>query len=238
MVENHNWPDRYEKVLEEHLPVYRQLPPKLQQRLRGLTLFFLDEKYFEACGDLDEVTEDMAVMISAQACLLLLNHHHSCYPKLRSILVYPASYKATDHEGGEQERLGESWDSGSVVLSWDHTRYGANNPSDGHNVAIHEFAHQLDQADGNADGAPNLSVTANCYRVWAAVLGKAYKKLLKKVESRQKTVIDEYGATNPAEFFAVATETFFEKPIPLKKRYPELYEELSTFYGIDWFEQD
>ena len=133
---------------------------------------------------------------------------------------------------GPQGRLGEAWTSGVVVLSWDDVQLGAADVRDGHNVVLHEFAHQLDQEDGSADGAPILP-RRSMYSAWGRVLGAEYEELREAAETGKKSVLDAYGATEPAEFFAVATEAFFEKPIQLKKKHPELYEELKSFYGQD-----
>jgi len=127
--------------------------------------------------------------------------------------------------------LGESWDHGRVILSWDDVEKGAADFSDGHNVVLHEFAHQLDSLSGSTNGAPVLR--RNSYKSWASVLTQNYEDLQQRSVRAQKTVMDEYGTTNPAEFFAVATETFFEKPLQLKDRRPELYEELATYYAVD-----
>ena len=127
---------------------------------------------------------------------------------------------------------GQSWSSGSVVLSWDNTSTGADNAKDGRNLVLHEFAHQLDQADGKADGAPALG-SHEQYQRWQKVCTRVFTDLREKVERGNKTVIDDYGATNPAEFFAVATETFFEKPHQLNKRRPELYVLLSEYYRVN-----
>ena len=111
-------------------------------------------------------------------------------------------------------------------------RAGASDINDGHNVALHEFAHQLDQEDGAADGAPILDRRSR-YVAWARVLGAEYEQLRQSSRKGKKSVLDRYGATNPAEFFAVATECFFEKPIPMKRKHPELYDELKEYYRQD-----
>jgi Mlc titration factor MtfA (ptsG expression regulator) len=136
-------------------------------------------------------------------------------------------------------RLGEAWESGAVVLAWDAVQAGAANPDDGHNVVFHEFAHQLDFEDGRTDGAPLLGTDVpwyrrkNRYQMWARVLGDEYERLRANVEAGESTAIHEYGATNPAEFFAVATEFFFERPRHMQLRCAELYEELKQFYKQD-----
>ncbi len=219
--------------LGKDFPTFLKLPESLRDELEGLIHVFLNEKSFEACGGIEEVTGHMRRVVAAEACLLLLNRKHDYYRKLRSILIYPTAYKASSGDGSDSVRLGESWGSGSVVLAWDSVVTGGRNDEDGSNVSIHEFAHQLDQVDGAGDGVPELPNGKGSYREWAQVFSKAFEKFQKKLEKRRKTVIDPYGATNPAEFFAVATETFYEKPKQLKEKYPEVYEQLQNYYNVD-----
>ena len=161
-------------------------------------------------------------------------------PGLRSILVYPSSFFApsefVDEAGvvheGDEARLGEAWMRGAVILSWDDVRRDARDFQDGHNVTLHEFAHQLDQQDGSFDGAPLLERISH-YRSWARILMKEYRALGQAAERGQETLIDQYGATNPAEFFAVITEEFFERPKALHEKHPELYAELKKFFRQD-----
>jgi len=186
------------------------------------------------------------VLIAAQACLLLLHRDTECYPRLRSILVYPSSYIAKtwhwQNDGaiteGYQARGGESWPHGAVVLAWDGAVAGAVEPDKNRNLVLHEFAHQLDQEDGVADGAPLLSGpgffhTLRRYRAWARVLSEEFQQLRRVAEAGSETVLDTYGAQNPAEFFAVATEAFFENPRRLEERHPALYAELKEFHRQD-----
>ena len=207
---------------------------------------FLGEKHFEGCAGL-VLTDEIKLTIAAQACLLLLHRDMDYYPGLQSILVYPSTYFAntTRHrEAGVLEetrhsRLGEAWHSGAVVLAWDAVRNGAANPEDGHNVVLHEFAHQLDFEDGSADGAPLLGGDGPFWKrpakyiTWAKVLSEEFKQLQATVEFQKHSILDAYGATNAAEFFAVATEFFFEKPHALQQKHPELYAELKSFYKQD-----
>jgi Mlc titration factor MtfA (ptsG expression regulator) len=225
------FPDAWLEFLEQNLPVYTRLSAACREQLHRYVQWFLAEKRFEGCGGL-EVTDEIRVTIAAQACLLLLNRAVACYPRLRVVLVYPGAYVAGAREGNRSVRLGESWGRGQVVLSWDDVKRGGVNFRDGHNVAMHEFAHQLDQEDGAADGAPILA-ERSAYSAWARVLSGEFEKLQRRTAKGRKTVMDEYGATNPAEFFAVATETFFEKPKAMRKKHPALYEELRKFYRTD-----
>ncbi len=225
------------EFLEKNVRIYRHLPTPLKEELHGHMQVFLHEKNFEGCGGL-ELTDEIKVTVAAQACLLLLNRKTNYYPKLTSILIYPSTYivKNERDETGlviqEQLHLGESWETGMVVLAWDEVLQGAYNSHDGSNVVLHEFAHQLDQEDGEADGTPILEKRSQ-YQSWARVLSNEFTKLQKKSFNRLTTVMNDYGATDACEFFAVATETFFERSQELKLQYPELYEELKSYYKVD-----
>jgi Mlc titration factor MtfA (ptsG expression regulator) len=228
--------ENYVEILEKNLPPYKSLTGGERERLHGLINVFLADKNFEGCGGL-ELTDEIRVTIAAQACMLLLNRETRVYPRLRTILVYPDTYVARNEGLFGQDtrhpvRLGESWHGGIVVLAWNSVKSGAANFDDGLNVAIHEFAHQLDQEDGVADGAPALD-RGSAYRTWARVFQHEYEALQESIGRGGKSVLHEYGATNPAEFFAVATESFFEKPEQLKKKNPELFEELKSYYHTD-----
>ena len=222
--------------LASDFPLYLSLPHHLQQELEGLIHVFISEKAFEPCGGLDQVTPHMQRVIAAQACLLLLRKPHNLYASLRTIRLYPEAYIATGENGEQSLRLGESWTTGSVVLAWSSVISGGRNTADGHNVTIHEFSHQLDQADNAGDGVPLLE-TRGCYKEWATIMKPEFEQLIKRTNQNKPSVIDSYGATNPAEFFAVATETFYEKPQQLQEKHPELYGLLTKYYGVnplDW----
>ncbi len=233
------FPPHWCRIIEQNVPYYRFLPPDDRRELQGLIQVFLAEKRFEGCGGL-RMTDEIRVTVAAEACILLLHRDTDFYPGLYSILVYPDAYVAPSSGHGRmgtvtedlEVRLGESWNRGAIVLSWNDTLHGAADIHDGHNVVFHEFAHQLDMEDGLADGAPRLPKPA-MYTTWARVLGREYRTLIDSIEHRQRTLLDRYGATNPAEFFAVITEFFFEKPIELKGLHPELFEELKRFYRQD-----
>jgi Mlc titration factor MtfA (ptsG expression regulator) len=236
----------WNQILERNFPLDQRLPPDDRRKLRRRIQIFVAEKNFEGAGGL-EMTDEIRVTIAAQACLLLLHRDAYDYPHLSSIIVYPAAYRAHSRERTEfgavteheQVRLGEAWNVGAVVLSWNDVRYGAADFHDGHNVVLHEFAHQLDMENNAADGAPVLP-RRSMYVAWARVLGSEYEHLQRDVAHQHRTVMDGYGATNPAEFFAVATETFFEKPLQLREKHPELYEQLREFYEQDpatWLER-
>ena len=234
-----SFPPAWLEILQRNMAYYRQLSPEDQAELRGHIQVFLAEKRFEGCGG-QAITDEVRVTIAAQACVLLLHRETDYYPRMRSILVYPHRYVATHQQRlpdgtvleGVQTRLGESWHRGPVVLSWDDVLNGAADIHDGHNVVFHEFAHQLDSEYGANEGAPALP-RRSMFIAWARVLGHEYEHLLEDLKQHRKTFIDAYGATNPAEFFAVVTETFFEQPVQLRRRHPELYEQLVAFYQQD-----
>ena len=203
---------------------------ELREELGGIVQILRAEKRFEACGGLTEVTGEMKMVILAQAALLLTGRAQGFFPRLRSILVYPDTYMA-DREGeGHEARLGESWGSGSVVLAWRSVVAGGRNDEDGQNVVLHEFAHQLDQDDGAADGLPLLADGMR-HAEWAAAFVRSYERFCDEVEEGRDTFLDPYGATNPAEFFAVATETYFEKRRRMEREEPEVFRQLEVYYG-------
>ena len=229
-------PDRLANLLQI-VPFYSQLTPEQQRQLQGHTQVFLVEKQFIGCSGL-QVTPEMRFTIAAIASLLLLSKQGNYFPKLRSILVYPGAYwvTSTTTNGSVVEevrvaRLGESWSKDQVVLAWDQVQYDMRHWADGRNVVLHEFAHQLDQADGTAEGVPILALPVD-YEAWGQVMTDEYQQLRRVVKRGGHTVIDGYGATNPAEFFAVATETFFEKPRQLQQRHPLLYDQLRHYYRL------
>jgi MtfA peptidase len=211
----------------------------MQTELDGLIQVFLAEKSFEGAGGL-QVTDEIRLAIAAQACILLLGREPRFYPGLDAIIVYPHAYVSRMGRRGPdgtvsdapEVLLGESWRQGALVLSWDDAGRGAADIHDGHNVVFHEFAHQLDSEDGQADGAPLLE-KRSMYVAWAQVLGREYEDLVERLRRHAPTFLDAYAGTNPAEFFAVATEAFFEEPQAMRARHRELYEQLRIFYRQD-----
>ena len=218
--------------LKNHFGLYEKIPKDVQTRLEPIVQVLIAEKNFEACGGLSEVSREMKVVVMAQAALLLVGRDHRLFSKLRTVLIYPDAFKGGREEHDETVRLGESWGSGSVILSWRSVQRGGEDERDGHNVVIHEFAHQLDQENRHADGLPQLEDRAAIGN-WAHAFSDAFEDFCKDLDAGRKTVMDPYGATNPAEFFAVATETFFEKAKQLNQEYPRLYLQLKNYYGLD-----
>lgn len=239
-----NFPTDWVKIIEQNIFPYRYLSPSQQGQLREDIQVLLAEKQFIGCGGL-YVTEEIKLIITAQACLLLLNQSGNYFPKLRSILVYPNAYRAkqthlVNHAIVEERqviRLGESWSKDQVVLSWQQIQYDLQAWQDGRNLVLHEFAHQLDSEDGSADGVPILPRKAD-YQQWATVMQQAYQQLQEDVARGKRTVMDAYGATAPPEFFSVATETFFEQPKQMQRHHPALYSLLQRYYQLDSVQWD
>jgi MtfA peptidase len=253
------FPAEWRDILKRRVPYVRLMPADLQLQLKSHVQVFLAEKAFIGCDEL-QITDEIRVTIAAQACLLILNRGSFYYPELRQILVYPGSFvvkrEHTDGAGikhaGRQVLAGESWSNGQVVLSWYDTLEGAAVPDDGNNVVIHEFAHQLDQEKGAANGAPLLARRAH-YRRWSQVLNDEYRALQARIRFRHEPVryagiegtgqaqeqtpqvplFSDYGATDPAEFFAVISEVFFERPARMAQEHSALYQELVRFYRLD-----
>lgn len=233
------FPRHWLSIVESNLAIYNTLSDFQQKQLQGYMQIFLKEKQFIGCLGL-QITEEMKVTIAAMACLLLFGDRKTYFPNLRSILIYPNAYIVNETimsdryivEERRVARLGESWTKDQLILSWDQIKQDLLNWHDGHNVVLHEFAHQLDQEDGIAEGVPILPRALD-YAVWAKIMTAEYLQLCDRVENSKKTVIDSYGATNPAEFFAVATEAFFEKPIQLNQKHQDLYELLQRYYRLD-----
>jgi Mlc titration factor MtfA (ptsG expression regulator) len=228
-------PDGLAAALDD-VPLWRRVPPALRAALAARVRLFVAEKAFVGCDGL-EVTDAMRVAIAVPACLLVLNRDAHVYDELRSILVYPDEFvvrERFDEDGGvvvEGERVlaGQSWDTSRVIVSWRDVQEAG----DGYDVALHEFAHWLDEEEGAANGAPLLATRRDRDR-WASVMRRAYDALAARADAGDEgTLLDPYGAEDEAEFFAVATETFFWLPRELREEDPELYGELARLYGLD-----
>jgi hypothetical protein len=222
------FPEAWYAHLERHVPFYGQLPESLRLRFLEMLKIFAREKHFEGARGL-EMTDEMRVVVSAAAIRLVLHLDLSYYDRLTEIVVYPFDYR---HPGEDDFAVfGEAHRFGTVVLSWPAVLRGLKDPHDGGDTATHEFAHVLDAADGDFDGAPILR-HSDAYRPWAQVM-KRHFDALGRGERAESRVLRDYGATNPAEFFAVATEAFFEKPRQMREHMPDLYAQLHGFYGFD-----
>ena len=229
----------WETILDENVPYYRYLSEDDRSELRGHIHVLIGEKNFEGCGGLT-MTDEIKVTIAGYASILLLHRGTEYYPRLSSILVYPDAFVARvngpmddmDVVDEDDVRLGESWDTGAIVLAWKPILQSARSRGTAQNVALHEFAHQLDLEDGVTNGVPELD-NDEAYEDWARVMGGAYEALWRDIEQNRLTFIDEYGATHPAEFFAVLTETFFLRPHTLQRKHPDIYAVLREYYRQD-----
>ena len=239
-------PPEWQRIVETQCALYHLLPAADRAELAGHVQVFLAEKQFEGCGGL-VITGELRVVIAVHACLLLLHRSTDYYPQLRTILVYPDSYvvPVTRHVGGGiweegwQSRAGESWQTGAIVLAWAEVIREARNRQP-ENVVLHEFAHQLDYEDGGlADGIPALAhgesfaLRQQRYAAWTRVMRAEYEALRTRLAAGESTFLRAYAATNPPEFFAVATESFFGNATEMQRQHPALYTELKWFYRQD-----
>lgn len=237
-IKKSDFPSEWKKLLENNVKFYNRLSPMDQQKLREKILIFVDEKKFTGLQGF-EITDQVKLFVAAQACLLTLKKTSGYYDGVKDICITakPVRRNIENYNGSgihteaAAEVLGVSTGFGTVVLAWSSVVSGLKIEDDGVNVVFHEFAHELDREDGDAGGVPVLDEGA--YKKWADILSKEYNSLTERIKRSGKPVINPYGAENPAEFFAVSTETFFEKPEKLRKKHPELFDELKLFYGID-----
>jgi len=236
-------------VIDRNVPAIRDLPPELRARLESLMSAFLAEKEFIGCNGF-VVTDEVRSTIAALACLLVLGRRGH-YDALHSVLVYPTPFwvedEVEDEAGvvGKRRRVlsGEAWESSRIILSWEDVLEAARYPGEGYNVALHEFAHYLD-AEGLGLAAPpppplprqrerSHEVRVRAVSDWAADLTAEFESLLDAVDRGEYTFLDPYAAEDEAEFFAVATEDFFERPAELLAAHPRLYALLQEFYALD-----
>ncbi|HME88258.1 MAG TPA: M90 family metallopeptidase [Chthoniobacterales bacterium] len=237
------FPNEWLKIIKRNVAFFIRLSAADQTELLGHVQVFLSEKGFEGCAG-QEITDEVRVTIAAQACLLLLRRETDYFPRLLTILVYPSAYSVNEDrhlegpvwETGKMFRAGETARTmGSMVLAWDAVKSGAADPSDGKNVIFHEFAHQLDYENFAADGTPSLA-TRKQQLAWREVMRTEFASLRAAEETGIPTLLDTYGATNAAEFFAVSVEAFFERPMMLRAQHPRLYGELQNYFKQDPFE--
>lgn len=237
------FPPEWEAFARTNVAHYCVLDDAERAELRSMMQVFLEEKNWEGCGGLD-LTDEIRVTIAAQACLLQLGLPHDYYRNVESILVYPSTVVPPERHPGFFERvdgpvetsvplLGQAFNQGGpVILVWDAVLHDARHPEQGHNVVYHEFAHKIDMLDGAADGTPPLA-DRDQFAEWVAVCSSEFLRLRRLAEKGHKTFLDAYAAKNEAEFFAVATETFFDRPLALQRHAPDLYGVLSAYYRQD-----
>ncbi len=240
------FPESWEEVVRRNVAHYAMLDDDERAHLRALIQVFIAEKHWEGAGGL-ELTDEIRVTVSAQACLLLLGLPHNFYRDVESIIVYPSTVVPPQRSPGVFENvtmplqatqpiLGQAFQRGPVIIIWDAALRGSRHPESGHNVIYHEFAHKLDMLDGAADGTPPIKDREE-FREWVEVCSREYLRLKRDTGKGGKSFLDAYGATNEAEFFAVATEQFFNQPQLMVKHAPDLYHVLRDYYRQDPYER-
>lgn len=235
------FPPAWEAYLAAHVAHWAWLNDAERTRLRGDLRILIAEKSWEGANGL-VLDDEIRVTIAAQASLLLLGWDEPHYfPNVTTVIVYPAGFRVRrrDREGYIETEsrvglLGEAWGNDlPVILSWDDARTGGEDAADGHNVVLHEFAHKLDLMGGGAAGVPPLPGGTTAYDTWANVMSAEFRALRRSVWFGEPSPLDGYGAQDEAEFFAVATEAFFERPERLRRERPRLYELLRGYYRQD-----
>jgi MtfA peptidase len=232
------FPKAWVRYLETNVGHYRFLAADEQSHLRDLLRIFIAEKDWEGCGGLT-LTDEVRVTIAAQACMLILALDLDYLAGIATILVYPRGFMVptAEHDGflvteSAEPTLGEAHERGPVILAWEDVLRTGTDPSDGENLVYHEFAHQLDFVGGASAGTPPLSTAAE-YRAWSEGMGEAFEALCREVEAGRETFLGEYAASAAEEFFAVATERFFDLPEELEALHPKVYDLLKAFYRQD-----
>ncbi len=238
------FPETWFSHIEENAPLCLRIPTERRDEWLALVRIFIEEKNFEGCDDL-EMNDEIRVTIAAQACLLLLGRETNVFSRVDSVLVYPSTFvprvveEWDDGIVGEYDDPldGEAWSSGAVILAWDDVLRASRDLKDGYNVVVHEFAHQLDLENGEADGMPVLGPGMDP-SAWTETMSREYERHCRAVDLRRHTLLDEYGADDPAEFFAVVTETYFVRAAALRREHPRLHEQMHLLYGMDVAEHE
>lgn len=234
------FPSHWLSILHGNVRLYGSLTSPQQMKLRDDLRIFIAERYWESADDL-VINDEVQVTIAAHAALLALNldPHIDWYRPVKTIIMHSGSFISVGKQmrsGGVisegSANSGEAWHNGPVILSWNDTVWGGRNTLDGRNLALHEFAHVLDMADGLSNGTPPLTERIDG-KTWHRTMTDAYEQLIDDAEFGHATLLDVYGATNVAEFFAVATEAFFERGQAMRQLLPELYATMRAFYGQD-----
>jgi len=231
-------PAHWGNLVRDLFPASRRLSSTEFDRLLRIVQIFLRDTRFEGAGGF-VVTEPVRLSVASQACYLVLGKETNPFPSTRRIIVYPETFVPRRPASNldfdlvdmdEGPTLGESWDHGTVILSWPSVTAGAKNPDDGWNVVFHEFAHQLDQGDGESGGMP-ADVPVALRAEWQALVAERLEELRADLDDGVEPYLDDYAATNEAEFFAVAVEAYFEVPTALAEVDPELFELFLAYFG-------
>ncbi|MEX0718790.1 MAG: M90 family metallopeptidase [Planctomycetaceae bacterium] len=232
------FPEEWRDALRENFAQYAWLDDEEREKLERIAQVFVAEKYWEGCSGF-EIDDSVKATIAAQAALLVLGFDDSHYDSLTTVLVYPDTYVAPETHTpggglvieGHSPRLGEAWHRGPVILSWPDVLDGGEVPDDGYNVVFHEFAHVLDMEDGVVNGTPRLD--RRLAGEWATVMSEAQSRLRRAASRGTRSFLDDYGTQDEAEFFAVATESFFEQPERMARNDQALYDLFSRYYRQD-----
>jgi len=228
------WPEAWSLHLNRNVRLSWGLDESGVKRLREIVKIIVAEKNWDASSGF-EVTEEMKVTIAAQAGIMLLGVDNFYFDNVLTIIVYPQAFRRQTNNGfvmDETHRAGEAWQGGPIILSWKDTLRGGRNEDDGQNLVVHEFAHALDGLDGEMGGNLMFDDPADADQ-WSAVVAKEFAALCQAKEQGVRTLLDHYGATNEAEFFACSSETFFEQPRKLSQEHPELFRLLLIYYRVD-----
>ena len=228
------WPEAWSLHLNRNVQLTWELSPDEMANLQERVKIFVAEKRWEGCDGL-EVTDEIRVTIAGGACLMLLGVPNFYFDNVKTILVFPQAFDRKVSDGvthGSQRRAGEAWQGGPIILSWRDTLKGGRNEDDGRNLVFHEFAHALDGLDGEMGGQIVFD-DQQLMQQWRETIDKEYAELVQTEEDGRRTVLDHYGATNPAEFFAVACEAFFERPRELNGEHPTLFRLMKSYFKVD-----
>lgn len=234
------FPDEWRVKLELEVALWRAVPDELKARLEDDLRLFIAERAWEPCGGI-ELSSAMQAVVAAQACVLTLGHSVDALDHVRSVLVYPDRYRAPDVYEDEagivteevDEREGEAWEWGTVVLAWRELAADARRLN-GRNLVLHEIAHQVDLLDtleATRGGTPEDRARR---ARWRETFLDHFEAFCREVDAgRRVKALDAYGAEDEAEFFSVATESFFERGAFLREHQPQLYELLAEYYNQD-----
>lgn len=229
------WPESWSLHIQRNVRLTWEMNLQEIKALRKRVKVFVAEKNWEGCEGI-KITEEIKITVASQACLMLLGTEDYYFDNVKTILIYPHVFERSTNDGlnqgQRQYRAGEAWQGGPIILSWKDTLQGGRNEDDGHNLVIHEFAHALDGLDGEMGGNVMFDDEESSV-AWEQVVDKEYSELVRAKEFGRRTLLDHYGATNKAEFFAVASESFFEQPRELLQKHSELFGLLRKYYRLN-----
>ena len=229
------WPDEWQAILQRNVRHYNLIDSALQEHMQRCTRVIVEEKHWEGLDGLS-ISDEIKVTVAGQASVMLLGTEGYFFDGVKSFLIFPRAFRRKTRNGWvvdeDSHNAGEAWQGGPIVLSWHDVMAGSRYPDDGQNLVIHELAHHLDGIDGEMGGGLTFSDRATNQK-WERISNREFAALQTAAHYGQPTLLDHYGATNEAEFFAVASETFFELPIQFRRLHPELFEMLKRYYRID-----